>query len=103
MMHIWWCILPIGLYLFQDVVTSLLTPPHFETLFYVPKVGGFLVDALFYCDVRPTPQPLELVHSNIFKTVTTFSHGGAKYVPTFFDAISIHKSTRFDPLFFNVT
>jgi hypothetical protein len=44
-MHIWRCIFPIGPYLFQDVMISLLTPT-FGDIIYVPRVGVFPVDAI---------------------------------------------------------
>jgi hypothetical protein len=44
----------------------IIDPATFGDIVYVPRVGGFPMDASFYCDARPTSQLLELVHSDIF-------------------------------------
>lgn len=83
---------------FQFVMISLLTLPHLETLFMFQKLVNF--HWIFFCyDVKLAFEWLELVHSDIFKPMTTCSHWGAKYFLTFLDAISTHRSIRFAPLF----
>jgi len=84
----------------QAVINLTIDPTTFGDIVYVPGVSGFPVDASFYYDERIASQLLELIHSDIFRPMTTFSHVGATYFFTFFDAFSIHRYTRFVPLFF---
>jgi len=55
MVHIWRCILPTGPYLFQDVMISLLTPPHLETLFMFQELVVF---RWIYCFIVMQGSPL---------------------------------------------
>jgi hypothetical protein len=54
-----------------------IDPATFGYVIYVPRVGGFTVDALA-ANVRHTSELLELIHSNTFGPMTTCSLGGAK-------------------------
>jgi hypothetical protein len=78
----------------------IIDPATFGDIVYVPGVGGFLVDVSFYCEARHASQLLELVYSDNSRHVTMCSSGKARYFLTFFNAVSIHKSTGSIPLFF---
>lgn len=41
-------------------------PTTFGDVLYVPRDGGFIMEAFIYCDTKYTSQLSELVHSDIF-------------------------------------